>query len=93
MANHVSTLTLKGWTFLLFKRKKCKICGSRLEKRTIKKDLGVQRVNAGGVVYEDRTFECRIEYHCKHCGEVLTVITISKIIIYLYSIQENKSLF
>lgn len=68
-SNHKMTLSFKDIKGL-FKHKKCKICGKRLEKVTIKKNLGEQTMYTGGTFFKGETKEYKIKYYCKVCDKM-----------------------
>ena len=71
--NFKMNLSFKELRGLLFRPKKCSICGCSLEKVKHKKDLGVQKIYIGMTTYKGQTTEIKLEYYCKNCGKTFNL--------------------
>lgn len=66
----------KEWSFgagelkyLMLNRKKCKKCGTKMEKITDEEYKGIEReINMDGYVSDVETYEVKISYYCRECN-------------------------
>ncbi|MBQ3422245.1 MAG: hypothetical protein IJH34_11400 [Romboutsia sp.] len=54
----------------LFKKKKCKKCGCKLEKIYEVQDAGEQKLYVGKYVFKGDTKEYKLKYKCNQCDSI-----------------------
>ncbi|NFT07885.1 hypothetical protein FDF26_12580 [Clostridium botulinum] len=60
----------KELKFMLFNRKFCNICGTKMKKMKNEKYIGKKRyVNVDGIGSDAETYEIKIFYYCPRCNK------------------------
>lgn len=77
---------IKQWSFefkelkyFLFKKKVCKICGTKMKKVTSEKYIGMKKFDGiiTGPSY-DKAYEVTIFYYCPKCDEKYSIVELAK---------------